>query len=263
MKIAVVLNAHGHTELTLDTISSIRQYVTDRILVVVDGAHWSWGESVDLPAYKLQGLVHNYVKGPYRNYTFGLYHAHKMWPDMDWYCYTEYDALFASESFKDDLKNEWCVGIDERTGDYKFPLLEAMLKEEIEVSKYLLGCCVFHNGEFVRHLADMNFFERFLFLTNDFPKGFFPGYEEQGGYDFGEHLYPTLAHHFGGEVKGLSRWQENPGVWRGDFRKYPIRWKPELDPQGENFPEAAIMHPVKSYNHVLRQQQRVIRRRKR
>src|SRR5690606_34482325 len=101
--------------------------------------------------------------------------------------------------------DEWCVGIDERTSFEELPLLEAFMKTNFKEIKYLLGCCVFHNGEFIRHLADLDFFERFLFLTNPFSKGFFPGF---AGYDFGEHLYPTLASHFGGKIKSLAHWQD-------------------------------------------------------
>ena len=263
MKIAVTLNAHGNTELVLDTILSIKKHVTEDILVIVDGAKWeSWGKITELPVHKICGFYHNYPKSPYRNITFGLMNTAKLFPDADWYCYTEYDTLFAADSFKEDLelgKNEnvWLIGNDLRFGNMHFPLIERMLRTSFKNSRYLLGCCLFYNSEFIRLLENMNFFERFLWLTNDFSHGFFPGYEEQGGYDLVEHLYPTLADHFGGKVKGMAYWEDN--VWHGNQR-YAMRWKPELKPEEMSLSSgAAIFHPIKTLDHPIRVAQRTIR----
>lgn len=264
MNVAVVLNSCDHTEVTLDTIDAIQKYVGNQILLVTDGAFWGWAKKLDAPVHKLEGFHHRCPKSPYRNVTLGLYHALQKWPDADWYCYTEYDCLFTSEAFKEDLKQAesdgvWCLGNDARTGDYKLPLLEYIVKMKFEESKYLLGCCVFYSGTFLRKLLDSDFFDRFLYYTNDFSRGFFPGYEEQGGYDFAEHLYPTLANSMGGKVRGMAYWQESPGIWRGSFRKYPLRWMPDLNPHSEHFPEATIQHPLKEYNHPIRQLERMRR----
>jgi hypothetical protein len=259
MKIAVTLNAHGHTDMVLDTVMSIQKYVTKDILMIVDGAAWDkWGKDVELPVHKTCGLFHNCSKSPYRNITYGLMQTHMLFPDADWYCYTEYDTVFASDSFKEDLErakhnNTWVMGNDLRTGKFKFPMIERMLRCKIPVSKYMLGCCLFHNSVFIKVLSGINFFERFLWLTNDFDKGHFPGYEEQGGYDLAEHLYPTLAHHFGGGLHSFGYWDRKDG-WIGD-KRYMMRWKPELRP--EEVPEDAfILHPLKSYDHPIRTQQR-------
>ena len=264
MKIAVVLNAHNHTDIVLDTIHSIHTYVTKNILVVVDGCSWkSWGENVQLPAYKMQGMNHGHIKGPYRNLTLGLMNVSKLFSDVDWYCYCEYDVLFANDHFKQDLEemskhNVWVVGADARIENMKFPLLEAMLNEKIEKSHYTLGCCVFYHRDFIFKLHELNFYERFLNLTNDFPRDFFPQFEEQGGYDLGEHLYPTLAGHYGGKVAGFSAYKKDVGIWTGNYRRYPLRWKPELDIT-ENFPESSILHPVKKVDHPIRQERRLER----
>lgn len=251
MKIATILNAHGETELVLDTLDSIRYYVSKDILVVVDGAFWnSWGNNVRLPAYKIEGFKHAYVKAPYRNLTLGLNTLVRQFGDqMDWYCYCEYDVIFTSDHFKKALaaaqrENIWCLGNDHRVGEMKFPFLEKILKVEFAYSHYLLGCCVFYSGEFIRKLIEVDFFNKFLFGTNEFSDGFFPGYEEQGGYDFGEHLYPTLASHYGGEVRGFAKWNRAFEQWQGDFQHYPMRWQPELT-MDDNFENASIMHPVK------------------
>jgi hypothetical protein len=190
--------------------------------------------------------------------TLGLKEAANLWPDVDWYCYLEYDCLVGSNQFEKDLAiaesmGVWCLGNDHRVGNYKFPLLEAMLKTQFKESHYLLGCCVFYKQEFIKKLKEINFFERFLYLTNDFSQGYFPGYEEQGGYDLTEHLYPTLASHFGGKVAQFAAWSRKEGKWAGgNFGKYPFRFQPELHPE-EHYPEAVIMHPLKGYDHPVRE----------
>jgi len=259
MRIAVTLMAHGDTECVRDTVESIRRFATDKILLLVDGAAWEgWGKDVDLPVYKMSGFYHNFPKSPYRNITLGLMNTVKVFPDVDWYCYTEYDTLFASSAFKEDLERAdkdgvWCMGNDARTGNIQLPIIENMLKTKINGSKYLLGCCIFHHRDYLHKLQELDFFNRFLYLTNDFTRGYFPGYEEQGGYDLAEHLYPTLANHFGGKVRGQAYFED---AWHGNYKRYPLRWKPDIDPTTENFPEASIIHPLKQYDHPIRQEQR-------
>jgi len=275
MKIAAILNAHGNTELTNDTLESIRYWVTDNVVVLIDGNSWgSWGKDAPLQAHKLQGLIHNCTKSPYRNLTLSLMEASKTWPDVDWYCYVEYDVLFGSNSFKNDLEyanknNIWCVGNDMRGDDYHkhncngvSPLhyLEHIIGEKINCTKYLLGCCVFYRSDFIHLLQEKGFFDRFLLFTNHFHQGYFPGYTEERGYDFGEHLYPTLAYHYGGQVGGWASWERDTNEWKGNYRKYPLRWTPELDPVKDNFPESAIMHPLKSLDNPLRVDRRLKRK---
>lgn len=258
MKIAVILNAHGNTELVADTVDSIRMWVTDRILLLVDGASWNtWGRDAQLPVHKVQGLWHNCPRSPYRNITLALYNALMAWDDIDWFCYTEYDVLFGSEAFKDHLAEAskskiYCLGNDYRTDNMKFPFLEHIVKSELHLSHYLLGCCVFHKAEYLHKLNDIGFFQDLLHRTNGFSDGYFPQYEEQGGYDFGEHLYPTLAVHLGGEIRQFAKWSRELEQWSGDYEKFPMRWQPEIDPQTENFWGASIIHPLKTLDHPIR-----------
>jgi len=244
VKIATLLNAHGNTPLVLDTLSAIKMYVGDDILTLVDGCSWDWAEKISLPCHKVKGFNHGYPKGPYRNLTLGLKLIYDLF-EADWYCYCEPDVLFISSKFKEDLKDAWCIGADYRNGQYKFPYLEKMFNIELKDSHYLLGCCVFYHRDFLTKLKEIEFFDIFLASTQQFSKGYFPDYEEQGGYDFGEHLFPTLATHFGGNIKELSKWHPIFCHWQGNFKQYPLRWQPELDWE-DNFAEASIMHPVKT-----------------
>lgn len=257
MRICTVVNAHGNTDVLLDTIDSITTYVGRDALVLCDGSTWeSWGRDVALPVPKVQGFRHGWPRAPYRNVALGLMTLHQQHPDSDWYCYTEYDVLFASSSFKKDLKG-WCVGSNYREIPTELTLVEKIARMPLADGRYLLGCCVFYNGEFIRKLVSMDFFERFLYYTNEFTKDFFPGFDE---YDLSEFLYPTLAHTLGGEITGLSAWTDYPGLWRGNFKKYPLRFRPDLDPS-EVFPEASILHPVKDYDNPIRQELRGRRKR--
>lgn len=250
MNIATILNVHGDTPTVLDTIDAVKTYVGQDVLVVADGATWeSWGKDVKLPVHKIQGFVHGYPKAPYRNLTLGLKAAVETFPEADWYCYSEFDVLFTSDKFKQDLyhaaqNNVWCIGNDLRHYSMDLPYLDRIVGEKVINYRYLLGCCVFHQGTFLRKLNNIGFFDKFLMMTNEFIEGHFPNFKE---YDFGEHLYPTLAAHFGGQVAQFAVWNQCLEQWNGFFKKYPMRWQPEIG-WDDNFDGASILHPVKANN---------------
>lgn len=254
MKIAVVLNTYCSPDVILDDVAAIKTWVTQDVILVIDGAAWGEIGKIDYKVKTIKGFVHDYPKGPYRNATLGLMEAYSTYPNMDWYCYCDWDTLFVSNEFLEDLRiakkqGVWVIGNDINTEQYKFPLLEIMLKTEFDCAKYLLACCMFFSGDFIKHLHNMDFFNKFLNLTSDFKNGEFPDYD---GFDFLEHLYPTLANHYRGKVSQFAFYCPKTQEWRGDYKKYPMRWKPELDFETENFKEACIMHPLKSYNHPIR-----------
>ena len=254
MKIATILNSHANTDLTVSTVQSIQRWVGPDMFVLIDGATWdSWGKTAELGAAKLQGIYHNSPISPHRNITLGLYNALQIWPDADWFCCTEYDCYFGNDSFKEDLeaadkKGVWVLGNDFRDEKYDMSYLSQMLKIDIKGSKYFLGCCIFLNAKFIRKLAEINFFKTFLDWTNPFEQGYIPRFN---GYSFVEHLFPTLADYYGGKLEQLAKW--NWGVLpEGNFRRYPMRFIPNIDPETEMYPEMAIAHPVKELGHVFR-----------
>lgn len=255
MKIATILNTHENNNVFHDTLDSILTWMSEDVLVMVDGISWDQFSKCDLPVYKLQGLNHGCNRSPYRNVALGLKNAWNLWQDsVDWYCYIEYDCLIGSNEFIKDLAvadklGYWCLGNDYVIGDIKFPLLETMLKVKLEKSHYLLGCCVFYKNSFIKKLVEIDFFEKFLYFTNEFSQGFFPGYAEQGGYDISEHLYPTLAIHYGGKVGQLAGWSEPYQKWFGNYKKYPLRFRPDLE---ESDNEMCIAHPIKEYDNPIR-----------
>ena len=261
MKIAAVLNVHSDPELAVDTLDSIFDHMTENVLVVVDGASWDQFKDIPLPAEKMSGFRHGVPKSPYRNVALGLYMLTERHPDMDWYCYCEEDVLFTSPRFRYNLKlaeqmDVWMLGSDGHVDDKEMKLVESLVGGKLTGCYYLLGCCQFFHKKFINKLKEINFFERFLNLTNEFPAGYFPNYE---GYDISEHLYPTLARYFGGNIGVFATWDGEEKRWHGSHEYYPIRWKPELDPETENFPKASIMHPLKSYEHPIREFHRKVR----
>ena len=253
MKIATVINAHSDMRLIRDTIDSISFHVTKNIILVIDGAYWSKLKDEPIQAGKIEGFYHNVPKSPYRNVALGLKSLYDSFPESDWYCYTEPDVLFGSDRFKYNLRMAeengiWMLGNDGHVTKEPLLLIQAMLEEPLKSSYYLLGCCMFFNKNFIKKLKEINFFDRFLNMTNSFSEGFFPFYD---GYDLSEHLYPTLCRHFGGNVGVFAHYDEDQ-KWHGAYEYFPIRWRPELDPTTENFPNASIMHPIKSYDHPIR-----------
>jgi hypothetical protein len=261
------MKCHGNTPVVIDGLDALMTYVTRDVIVVVDGNRWkSWGENLELPVYKLAGFPQGNTTSMYRNVTLALKNALEIWPDCDWYCSLDYDVLFASDAFKDDLKRAeengvWCVGNDLRDYPNKFPYLESIIGEPINVSKYLIGCCVFYHRDFLNKLKSFNFFDRLLMMTNDFSGGFFPNCEDI--FDFGEHLYPTLAAHYGGKLAQFAGWSDTLGHWYcGDFRKYPVRWRPDIALHEIAGKQTSIIHPLKEYDSDVRTYYREIRRRK-
>lgn len=267
MKLAVVLNVHGNTEVVLDAIDAIRAWVTNDILVIIDGQNWEWGRSTPMPAFKMQGLIHAFNKNSYRNEALGLKCCYEVFPNADWYCYVEYDTLFASDKFKDDLakgsdEGIWCMANGLKSVDIKLPYMNFVLNDDnFVLSHWFLGCCVFFNRKFMEKMNEVNFFNRLLELTNGFTKGFFPEMDEKGICDISEYLYPSLAVHLGGKVKQFANWDSSLLGWAGDYKKYPMRPWPELD-EKFLFPEAAIMHPLKKFDSSIRQFHRIKRLRK-
>ena len=253
MSIAAVLNVHSQPDLIIDTLDSIFTFMTEKVVVVVDGAKWDEFKDISLPVGKVEGFYHNIRRAPFRNVALALKTVTEAWPHEDWYCYTEYDVLFTSPRFMHNLKlaeerDVWMLGNDGHVDNVQMPMIESMIGDKFKSYYYLLGCCQFFHRKFIDKLREINFFDRFLNLTNGFTMGSLPGYE---GYDLSEHMYPTLCRHFGGNVGVFAHYDET-GKWHGAYKVFPCRWKPELDPETENFDEASIMHPLKTYDHPIR-----------
>ena len=256
MKITAILNAYD-VPVTLDTLDSIRYYMTDQVLVLIDGVAWHSFDNVELPAHKLKGLNHGWFKAPYRNIMLSLLTAYRNFPTTDWYCYLEHDCLITSSKFKKDLieaekNNIWCLGADfRRNQELKINLsyLERIIKDKFKECTYLLGACVFYHRNFIKLAVENEFFEKFLFYTNEFKGGFFPFYT---AWDLTEHVLPTMVMYYGGEISQLAVYNEDFKKWTGNYRRYPIRYRPAIEYEPELFLQASIIHPSKLYTDPIR-----------
>jgi len=282
MKIATVLNCHEESDLLLDTLDSIRLFLSKDILLVSDGSSEDNFESINY-TYKLKGFSHNSSKAPYKNVILGLMKAWEIWGEnVDWYCYTEPDCLFAANNIAQDLKkrNSWLIGnnlkkekVDLNFEDNSFPFIGKFLKKEITDTYYMIGCCLFFKKDFLKKLKELDFFEKILNYTNAFNKGHYPKYK---GHDISEHLFPTLAWHLGGglgEFANLSV-PEHP---TGNHEKYKIKFggsftyifndKLNKSTNGdlgtddfESCKKSYVMHPIKEFNNPIRKYHRSLRR---
>lgn len=253
-----MVNVHSNPDTIIDTVESILAFGSPNILLLINGASWDELSPMQVSVPKVKALPHRVPRSPYRNVALGLKLLTEHWPKADWYCYTEYDTLFASDRFQRNLSlaeenGLWMLGTNGRVDEAQMPLVESLIGEKFRSVYYLLGCCLFFHRNFIAKLGEMEFFDRFLFLTNGFSEGYFPAYS---GYDVSEHMYPTLCRHLGGKVGVFSTWDENRLEWHGAYRFFPMRWKPELDPDTENFPEASILHPLKTFDHPIRKYHR-------
>jgi hypothetical protein len=249
MRVATLLNIHANPDLVLDTVDSIQAHMTKDILLVIDGASDKFND-VKLPVPYMKGFKHNFPRAPYRNLALGLKGLTEMY-DADWYCYLDYDALVASDRFKQNLRmadeqNIWMLGNDGAVNEVNIPVVEALLGKRMTKGYYLLGCMLFFSRKFIDRLNEIKFLDKFLSATNSFSQGFMPGYD---GYDVSEHMYPTLARELGGNIGVFATY--TPGRWHGSYEYFPCRFRPELT-ENEDFPKASILHPLKDYNNPIR-----------
>lgn len=266
MKIAVILNAHENSLVFKDTLESVIHYMTDDVLVVVDGFGWEQFEKEKIPARTLCGLnqgrshIHGSNNSPYRNMALGLMKSWEVWgKSVDWYCYLEYDCLIGSSKIKDHLaeaskNNVWLIGNDLREDDRQIKLINNLIKKDIKL-KYLLGCCLFFNSEFISRLSKDNFFTNLLNFSNlhgNSPFFFIKNNKiDEKVYDISEFLYPTLANSYGKNVGEFACWNHDFNCWRGVFQEYPMRFVPDLT-LSDPVLNACIMHPIKDFDNPVR-----------
>lgn len=261
MNIATVILTHDHVNLTNQLVKSIKKNVGKDYMVLVDkpGYH----KFKTFPNAHC-GFHHAYYKSPYRNYALGIKLLYDKFPKADWYLYTEYDAYFVSEAFKEDLKKAdelgcYMAGIDLRRFHFEFPEISKIVKmSPPKFSYYFLGCVHFLKNNFVEKLRPK--LDLIINKTKHYTKGFFPNYNR---WAFEEELYPTLATMMGGKLYELSCYKSEDGeyqkikddenmiyagkdhdLWRGKYKKYTIRNSPNIQ-LSEIHPEASIIHPVK------------------
>lgn len=263
MKIATTIVTPKIYDVLLDTLDSVVTYVGKDVLVIYDAVYkHDWGNK-KCPSIFIDGFEHGCSKNPYKNVALGLLRTYEKYPNADWYCFTEYDCLFVNSDFKKDLKKAekdgyWMLGCDLRADRYRFPIIEKFLNVKFNISYHFIGCCLFFNKIYIKKLIEVDFFNKLLFAAGPYTKDYFPGIEEQGIYDLSEEIYPTMAVHYGGKVGQFSSYNQDFNFWRGEYKKYHIRFKPDIS---EFYPESSIIHPLKEYNSSVRDFYRIKRKR--
>ena len=253
-----------------DTLESIRKHMTEDVIVLMDG--WSDIER-HINGRTISGLCQGGSQGSHPNRMFGLSNLLECYPDADWYCWFEYDALVASSGFKQDLHkasdDDWVLGFCVDSIPFDLPVLPVIFKREIKSLTYALGAVLFFRGDFIRQLDRDNMFE---WVNNSMTvfQGATQGVVQQLPgvvlanelYDFGEYVMGTLAGGYGKNTISLSHWNQQQynrhhgaleRYWYGDHQKYPIRWEPALT-QAENIVGvSSILHPLKEYDNPIRE----------
>jgi len=271
MKVATILSAHENSEVYRDTLESVRRYISEDIVVLVDG--FGWNQFQEEKVDKIRGFKHGKHCAPVRNMALGLMEAWNRWGDsVSWYSYMEYDCLVGSSETKSHLamaeeRGYWLLGNDLREIRGSMPELERLCGfSNIRLYSFL-GCCLFFSSKFVSEL-NKNFFNKFLNYTNFFPCEFkvLNSNKARSGskmlpvYDSSEFIYPSLAVRYGGAIEQLAVWDQFLGSWGGNYRHYPMRFNPELS-GSDPFQEACVMHPIKEANNPIRAYHRSLRAR--
>lgn len=251
MEIAAFVLTHNNPQLTFDTVDSVRLWMTDKVMVLVDAVGWGNFLGSD-PKYDLcRGLPHGRPRSPFRNILFGMKELYLKHPNVDWYCYCENDVLFIGDQFKRDIekaKGKMLLGTNyRRDRDWELPLLNRVVGGEVREQHYVLGCLMFMHRKFVAQLAEWS--KSLLRETERFESGFFPDFH---GYAFEEQLFPSLANYFkAGSVQALS-FEGRP------HPNYISRFRPEIN-QSEVRAGATFLHPVKNADDPIRLHYRKLR----
>ncbi len=245
------MNTNKESDITNDTIDSIDQFITNNIIVITDAKT----ENLNIEYPLIKGFSVN-QKTLYKNVALGLDTLYKLYPDSEWYGYMEYDCLVTSNHILSTLdkakeSDVWLLGCDGRVDFEPLPLIEEIIGEKILHRYKMLGCCLFFHHDFLQKLNEINFFTKLLEKTSIVEE--IVGFK---GYDFSEHVYPSLVRHYKKQLGVLSYWFENS--WHGNYRRYPMRFRPYLT-EDDDFPEACILHPIKEFNHPIRKKRRAER----
>lgn len=247
MDIATLIHTHADPGMTADTADSVKTWMTNHILVLVDGAGWHHFGSSSFPYPLHRGLVHGRPRSPFRNILLGLAEIYRRYPNVQWFCYLESDCLVTSGGFKADLQpGKFIGGLEYRGGgSMNMPVLNEVVGAKVKENHHLLGAIMFMSKKFVERILADDLPAKLLKVSEPLESGQFPDFH---GYAFEEELFPSLAHHYRpGSVFTLGGWE-----------KYNVRWQPDIA-SGEVTPAASILHPLKTLDHPVRMHYRRFR----
>lgn len=250
MEIATIINVHNNPVMARDTIDSVRAFIGNKILLIVDEKGWSHYADFKHPDTTVKkGVYHGAKRSPYKNLSIAMMESYKLWPNVDWYMYIEFDVLIISPVFKEDLidamqRGVAAVGVNHciksQSNDH-WMVKEILYNQTEIVCHKLLGAVMCYSNRVIRSLVELDFFDDLLERTKAFKGHDFPDFTE---YAVEEILFPSAASVFG-PVENFKGF-----VPRGN--KYPVRFAPEVLPH-ELSAEATIAHPIKDSNNLIRQ----------
>jgi hypothetical protein len=252
MQLATIICVHTDPELARDTIDSVRAWVTRKILLIVDKAGWHHYQGFKHPDTEVMcGLYHKARKSPYKNMAVGLREAYGIWPDVDWYHWLEYDAVYLNDYFRYDLdrcRESACVGFDpvgKFASNDHWLVKEILDDSNIECYK-MLGAVTYFSHKCVSSLINFGFFDELLKRTETYKGDQFPRF---GDYAVEEILYPSAASAFGpvSDIREPSSIliQQNIGRPNMLTHRYAVRYGEPIA-INEITTETSIVHPTKT-----------------
>ena len=242
--LAIVLNVHANPLLVADTLDSIKKWATDKIVVIVDKKGWQNFTNFKHHDTEIMcGVFHGAGRSPYKNLAIGLSRLYEKWPDQDWYGYIEFDVVFLSSFFKNDLAqfaDKGCVaaGFEHRykpnsTSHWLVrEIMSSHTEEEIDCHK-MLGAVMFYTNDCVRSLVKADFYEELLERTKDYKGAKFPNFHD---YAVEEIIFPSAASIFG-PLGNFDKLYRNRTI-------YPVRFCPTVRLE-EISSGTSIIHPSK------------------
>lgn len=253
MELAVVLNVHNQPELARDTLDALALWATPNIITMVDKKGWNLFK--DFKHNKTEvvcGVFHGAKKSPYKNIILGLLKAYEKYPTASWYICTEFDCLFISDGFKEDLQSfenrdvsMLGINIEKKTSNNHW-IVKKILGEKVKQYKALGALMIFSN-KCVKTLFDLGFYSQILEITKDYKADHFPNFTD---YAVEEIMLPSAAS-FVGEIKPLVINRKIQGKYAVDFGKDIVKEQIK--------PITSIVHPSKKFDSPIRSYYRNLR----
>lgn len=243
-KIAMAINVHADPLLARANVNCLQINVTNNIQMLIEESgynDWPLDKFSDIKTIK--GFKHDYRRNPYRNVFYNLMETYKLYPDMDWYGYTESDNFILSDLIKLDLSlmNEkyQLVATDFRPVFCDGYTFHKIFEHVIRSHYCILGCCYFIGNKLMKELCEI-YIPKFLSYATLIPDCYyFPNFYQ---YDIAEVFLPTLCCYLNYNVFNLSSWKVKEFV--GMSHLYKMRFKPNMEKRDmkEN---VCIIHAIK------------------
>jgi len=251
---AASLNVHNDPSLARRNIDLLKKNVTHDISVLIEGTSYEeWPLDYFSDVNVIEGFKHTAARNPFKNVMLNLKKTYELFPNADWYLFSEFDNFILNEKFKNDFQyineNYSLIANDFRHVFCEDDMFKKCLDVSFEDYYCILGCCYFIKRNLMEILCNQ-IFEKFLNFTSLMPQGFYPNFHQ---YDVIEVLLPTICMYNKLNVFSYTRFKEEDFSWQGMNKKYMMRFRPPIEASEIN-KQLSIVHPVKtedSLNEIL------------